>query len=142
MESHKTAAIRPSTACRGRGPWHPLGYERIFLCRFSYDAASSRTSIHSAEMQLVPHADASAGKKKWRRKRVDMITLSAGGAKMLREYLQPHARAQAEAAHSLQPRSTRDIINYHFINFASGHRERHAVAQMMCWKWKWGASPR
>lgn len=43
------------------GPWHPLGYERIFLCRFSYDAASSRTSIHSAEMQLVPHADGGNG---------------------------------------------------------------------------------
>lgn len=35
---------------------------------------------------------------------------------------------------SLQPRSTFDIINYHFINFASGHRERQVVAQMMCWK--------
>lgn len=53
-----------------------------------------------------------------------------------------HGAAQAETANSLQPRSTCDIINYHFINFASGHRERQAVAQMMCWKWKWEASQR
>lgn len=35
-------------------------------------------------------------KKTWRRERGDMITLSAGGAKKLREYLQLRARAQAK----------------------------------------------
>lgn len=124
---------------------------------FSYDAALSRPSIHSAEIQLIPHVDTSANTdavkggtrpvervQKWTRgltrSPCHQVELKCCGSQA-QATLNGRA-ARTRETHSPQPRSTPDIINYHFINFASGHRESHAVAQMMCWNWKWAASQR
>lgn len=124
---------------------------------FSYDAAPSRTSIHSAEIQLIPHVDTSANTdtvkggtrpvervQKWTRgltrSPCHQVELKCCGSQAKATLNRRAARTRE--THSPQPRSTPDIINYHFINFASGHWESHAVAQMMCWKWKWAASQR
>lgn len=153
MESHKIAITCPSAVCRGQlcdilSVISTSSYDSPLRggC-FSYDAALSRTSIHSAQIQLIPHVDTSANTdtvkggtrpveraQKWTRgltrSPCHQVELKCCGSQAKATLNRRAARTRE--THSPQPRSPPDIINYHFINFASGHRESHAVARMMC----------
>lgn len=152
MESHKIAVTCPSAVYWGQLcdillVMSTSSYDSPLQggC-FSYDIALSRTSIHSVEIQLIPHVDTSANTdtvkggtrpvervQKWTRgltrSPCHQVELKCCGSQA-KATLNQRAAHMWET-HSPQPRSAPDIINYHFINFASGHRESHAVAQMM-----------